>query len=203
MDDNYHLIKTNLCKEKGIQLIHIFEDEWLFKKDIVKLNLNHILKIYDKNIISPNYEIKEINTRLKNKFLENHHIEGKSDSSINLGVFHIDKLISVMTFQKKNDYKLNRFCVDYKHNLINISVSLLNYFRNNYEWKEVYSYVDLRWGTGIFFENLGFELEGQTQINNWYFKEGHLNRYKSKDINFLKICDCGNLKYKIINKGNK
>lgn len=39
----YHLMKTNLCNEKGIRLIHIFEDEWLEKKEIVKSMLTHIL----------------------------------------------------------------------------------------------------------------------------------------------------------------
>ncbi|MCK9371460.1 hypothetical protein M0R04_16210 [Candidatus Dojkabacteria bacterium] len=35
-NDDYHITKTDLCNSKGIQLIHIFEDEWLYKRDIVK-----------------------------------------------------------------------------------------------------------------------------------------------------------------------
>jgi hypothetical protein len=29
-DKKYHLNKTELCEAKGIQLIHVFEDEWMF-----------------------------------------------------------------------------------------------------------------------------------------------------------------------------
>jgi len=46
---DYHLIKYNMCKEKDIQLIQIWEDEWLNNQDIIKsiiiekLNLNNSL----------------------------------------------------------------------------------------------------------------------------------------------------------------
>ena len=32
---NYHLFKTDECKKQGVGLIHIFEDEFFLKKDIV------------------------------------------------------------------------------------------------------------------------------------------------------------------------
>ena len=35
-DKKYHLKKLELCNEQGYRLITIFEDEWLFKNDIVK-----------------------------------------------------------------------------------------------------------------------------------------------------------------------
>ena len=35
-ENNYHFNKTELCEAKGIQLIHIYEDDWMYKQDIVK-----------------------------------------------------------------------------------------------------------------------------------------------------------------------
>jgi hypothetical protein len=35
-DKNYHLNKTNLCLDTDIQLIHIWEDDWLNKNQIIK-----------------------------------------------------------------------------------------------------------------------------------------------------------------------
>ena len=32
-DKNYHLNKTINCEKENIQLLHIFEDEWIYKKD--------------------------------------------------------------------------------------------------------------------------------------------------------------------------
>ena len=35
VDNNYHKMKSDMCKEKGIHLIHVFEDDWMTKKNIV------------------------------------------------------------------------------------------------------------------------------------------------------------------------
>ena len=43
-DRNYHLDKTILCNKKGYGLIHIFEDEYVHRKDIVYSKISHILQ---------------------------------------------------------------------------------------------------------------------------------------------------------------
>lgn len=43
LDKNYHIDKTMTCEEKGIRLIHVFSDDWEFKKEIVKSRLRSIL----------------------------------------------------------------------------------------------------------------------------------------------------------------
>ena len=47
-ENNYHLNKTELCEQQGIQLIHIWEDDWIYKQDIVK---SMILNKLNKNTI--------------------------------------------------------------------------------------------------------------------------------------------------------
>lgn len=56
-DSNYHIAKTNECLQKGIQLIHIFEDDWIYNENVVKSRIRNLLGVYDKlymrdNVIS-------------------------------------------------------------------------------------------------------------------------------------------------------
>jgi len=46
-DHKYHLNKTLRCEQENIQLIHIFENEWNSKKDIVKSRIKNILGIHE------------------------------------------------------------------------------------------------------------------------------------------------------------
>ncbi len=218
-DKNYHLNKTELCKSKNIQLIHIFEDEWLFKQDIVKsrlkqiLNLNHdLLKIHARKC-----EVKEISSLIKNEFLEKYHLQGKNKSNINIGAFYNNELVSVMTFSNnniENIYVLNCFCSNYDYYIPGIASKLLSYFKKNYKWKEIYSYSDRRWDVDNLYYKLGFELDNITKPNYFYIKNSsnriqYKNQDESKNIpesilklqeDYHKIYDCGYYKFKIINK---
>jgi len=56
-EKDYHKIKNDLCDKKGIQLIHIWEDDWLYKKETIKsIILN---KIQNKYITIDNYNIEK------------------------------------------------------------------------------------------------------------------------------------------------
>lgn len=46
----YHIDKTNECESKNIQLIHIFEDEWHNKQEIVKSRISGLLGKKQQNL---------------------------------------------------------------------------------------------------------------------------------------------------------
>jgi len=185
----YHVNKTELCESKNIQLIHIFEDEWLFKNDVIKKRIKSILRTDSTNkIFARNCIVKEINTNDYKQFVENNHLQGFTSSKIKLGLFHNDKLISVMSFGffrkfmgnkdvKEHEYELIRYCSNTI--VIGGAKKLLNHFIKQYSPKKIISYADRRWSfyKHNLYEKLGFKFSKKTTPNYFYVnKKRYLHR---------------------------
>ena len=184
---SYHLDKTNECEKNGVRLIHIFEDEWMLKKEIVKTRLKQILGKTEKTIFARKCKIYEISSQEKDSFLSQIHIQGSSQSKINLGLFYENELISVMTFgyfraalgnklkdRIDTEYEMNRFAS--KYNVTGAAGKLLSYFIKKYHPTKIISFADRRWSQGKLYENLGFIKVSTTKPNYWYFTGNNLKR---------------------------
>lgn len=182
----YHLNKTLECESKGIRLIHIFEDEWLFKKDIVKSRIKNLLNKNENKIFARKCTIKVINPSESNCFLENNHIQGKDNSSVKLGLLLNNELVSVMTFGKlrtalgnKNKidtWEMYRFCNKSNTTVIGAASKLLKYFIKTYYPKKIITYSDKRWNSGNLYTTLNFIKISNGVPNYWYYGKG--NSYK-------------------------
>jgi len=195
--DNYHLDKTEKCLEQGIKLIHIWEDDWNYKQEIIKsIILNYLNK--NKETININEcKIMEIfDNELVMNFLNNNHIESYLLSDINLGLFHNNELISLMTFKKhKNKFELLRFCNKNFINISNAEVKLFNYFIENHKAKEILTYIDRSYSTENLFESIGFKLKNKISPSaNYIFNDIRIDEnFTNKKL--YKIFNAGKLKY--------
>jgi len=204
LDKNYHLEKLHKCYKKGIRLIQIFEDEWNNSKKILKSKIKHILGLNSskESIYARKCTIKEIDSKSKNEFLDEYHIQGKDSSNIKLGLFYNETLVSVMTFSKprsclgqknrdNNSFELSRFATKRRYNVVGGFSKLLSYFKKNYEFSSITTYADLRYSSfeGNLYEVNGFRLSHQSKPNYWYFKYNN-SLMKFHRFNFRK----GNLK---------
>lgn len=224
-DKNYHLSKTNMCAEKGINLIHVFEDEWVYKKDVVKDRIMSILGIDRERIFARKCDISEIDSSVANKFLEENHLQGADKSSVRYGLFYKGELVSVMTFGKPRfndnyDFELIRFASKIGINVVGGASKLLKFFERQNSGKTIVSYADRRYSYGRLYYSLGFDLVSTSVPNYWWVKENYkISRYVcqkhnlinilgdkfnpdfSENVNmsscgYYKIYDCGNLVFK-------
>lgn len=200
-EKDYHLNKTKLCEEKGIQLLHFFEDEILYKTDIVKSIIRTRLGLYNQEFNSKDCEVKEINdVYLIKKFLETNHIQGFSKLSYNIGLFYNNELISFMGIDKKdnNKYEILRFCDKLNTQVMGGVDKLLKYFIENHTPQEIVMYSDRRFYNINSFNNLYFKLIGYTEPNYFHIKPGEIKRYFDFKERYYKIYDSGLLELKII-----
>ena len=186
-DKNYHLDKLNRCLEKGINLIQIFEDEWLYKKDIIKSKLRHILKLnVNDRIYARNCIIKDVKFNDFSKFLEENHIQGSLNTSkVNIGLYYKEELVSVMTLGSGrialgskgvvDDWELYRYSTN--KTVVGGASKLLSYFIKTYKPKTIVSFADRRWSVGNLYDKLGFKLVNIEDPNYFYFKPGEIKRY--------------------------
>ena len=194
VNNNYHLNKTIECEYNAIKLIHVFEDEWMYKQNIVKSRLKNILGLTPNRIYARKTEIREVSSKDSKEFLDDNHIQGNVNSKIKLGLYHNDELVSLMTFgglrkslgyiSKEGSYELVRFCNKIDTTVIGGADKLLKYFIINYKPKEIISYADRRWSQGGLYEKLGFEFVHDSEANYFYVnKQFRENRFKyRKDV---------------------
>ena len=219
----YHLTKTKQCEEQNIQLVHIFENEWAFKQDIVKSRIKNLLGIHDHTIYARKCQLSYVDTDAKSFFLDENHLQGDINSHVTVGLFYDDELVSVMTFgktrfSKKYEWEMLRFCSKLNYHVVGAAGKLLSYFEKTYRPKSLVSYADRRWSQGKVYKALGFTLDHISAPNYWYFKSNSLilesrvkfQKHRQKKLlenfdpsktevenmkanKYFRIFDCGNL----------
>jgi len=193
---NYHKMKSDMCDEKDIQLIHIYEDDWVYKQDIIKSMICNKLGKSSGRIFARKTEVKKINdNKLVRTFLNENHIQGYVNSSIKLGLFYDNELVSLMTFGKlrknmnsisdnENEYEMLRFCNKLNTSIIGGASKLFKYFTVNFNPKNIISYADRSYSNGNLYNQLGFDLSHIT-APNYYYVVDDIRKYRygfRKDI---------------------
>jgi hypothetical protein len=213
-EKNYHIDKTNYFKERGIRIIHIWEDDWAFKKEIVKSQLRNWLGLTSSKIFARNCEVREIKeTKLVTKFLNDNHIQGSVRSNLKLGLYKDNELVSLMTFdyfegRKRMDpdcWNLSRFCNKINTRVVGGASKILNYFINNYDPMRIISYADSDWSSGDLYIKLGFDIVHTTGSDYKYLvnkKRIHKSNFKKSitgisesKLDIPKVWDCGKIKF--------
>ena len=218
----YHLHKTTQCAVRGISLLHIFDYQWYQKQNIVKSILASKLGTSTK-IYARKCTIKPVKSKIKNEFINNTHIHGTCNSSINLGLYYNNELVAVATFgksryDKKYEYELFRYSSKLNTTVVGGFSKLLQFFIKTYKPKNILTYCDRALSSGNMYFKTGFTFLTHTKPNYFYFKNSsvfsreqfqkHMIKNKlpifdqnlTEYVNMLnngfdRIWDCGNYKF--------
>lgn len=180
-EKNYHSDKTEKCQEKGIHLIHVYEDDWNFKRDIVKSIIKNQLRINENIIYARMCDIRTVSSKITRIFLDNNHIQGFSKSKIKLGLYYDNELVSIMTFgsrniNKKKEFELIRFCNKLNTSVVGSSSKLFKYFIKNYlseiKTDTITSYADSGIFNGSMYDKLGFNKVDKSSVSYYWVVNG-------------------------------
>lgn len=155
---NRHLEKTIMCEEKGIRLIHIFEDDWRFKRDILESIICQFLGVTKEKIPARKCNIEPLTSKQYKSFLEENHMLGYSAADLKLGLYYKGELVECIGFNTKGTHskepELVRLCSKKYTNVVGgfsklIKHSGLTHFT---------SYIDRSFYSGKGYLKTGFEI---------------------------------------------
>ena len=136
--------KYNDCLKNGIRLIQIFEDEWLYHKDIVIDKISSIIikksdkpRVYGRDLVLRLADTEDVKI-----LLNENHIQGYTEGSIYYGAYGkkdnilyatmgIRKLRDSMSSNVKTDknYEITRSCYNNKYIIVGLFPKFLKYFK--------------------------------------------------------------------------
>lgn len=200
-DKDYHLLKTESCLKKGIRLIHIFEDEWIRKPEIVKSRLLNIFGKSKYRFYARKCDIREVPVDIEKIFLDKNHIQGYTKSIVCYGLYLNNILISIMSFSNKRkstgytpidgDYELLRFCNFKNFSVVGAASKLLKHFIKVYKPNEIISFCDRRWSEGDLYEKLGFTFSHNSIPSYFYIVNGERkHRYGFRKSELIRKYNC-------------
>ncbi len=203
-DKNYHFDKTMSCMKKGIQLLHIWEDDWYTKQDIIKDIIKCKLHKQHHKINARDCEVREIDTKIAKEFCETYHIHGYANSIIKLGLYKHDDLVMVATFgygrkisggeKKENIWELYRMCSLFDVNVRGGISKLLNYFITLCNPSEIITFADMSISNGNVYEKIGFEkLYIVPPTYYWCIGNKRYPRYRFQKSNLIECKENPNL----------
>jgi hypothetical protein len=183
-DRNYHLRKTEDAAKAGYRLIHLWEDEWAFRREAVCGYLESILGSCRERIGARECSITEVDEKELRFFYEKNHIQGYTVSNWSRVLRDSEnRIVCAMSFAQQR-YAIGRN--DGQWELVRLaSLSgckvpggasrLLRAFLSEYPNETIISYADRRWSLGNVYEKIGFKLVATNEPSFWWQKG--LNRY--------------------------
>jgi conserved hypothetical protein len=186
---DYHLLKYNLCKDKNIRLISIWEWETLKDKEKIKNFIKNTI-IEKIKLQARKFQIKEVSIKEQREFLKYNHLQGYIPCTLALGLYKSDELIQIMTLRVKNKkdktWEIGRLATRVGYSVIGGAERLFKNLQKMVDYKEIISYNNMDKFTGEVYERLGLTFESITIPYGWIRNNVYLPRYQTQKSKLIK-----------------
>jgi len=189
-DKNRHKKKAAACRDAGIRLLAMFEDEWddesvNGKRELLKGMIRHRLGVFGKKLRASKLELIRMvkNSDFKDFFKRN-HLDGHSNAKHAYGLKHEGKLVACLSIRVNHqaEVEICRFATDYDFHIHGAGGKLIKAALE--EHKSLITFSNNRLSDGDVYRKLGAKLLQENAPSYWYtdFKERQW-RFKFKRIN--------------------
>lgn len=166
---SYHRMKSDMCRQQGVFLFHIFGYEWSHKRAVIISMLRNLIGNNVNKIYARKCELKEVPGKEAYDFLRNNHRQGAVHSKVRYGLYYQGELVSLMTFGKMRNtlgtghqnltdcWELVRFCNKLDTSVVGGASRLFTRFVKEYTPERVRSFSDCAHTRGGLYATLGFK----------------------------------------------
>lgn len=191
----YHQIKSEKCSTNKITLLHVFEDEWRDKRNIVESMIKHRVGLTTRKINARSCTLKTLDNKTRREFFQHNHLDGDVQAHSAYGLFYKDELVAAISlripFHKRysKHIEIARICTLLDTNVRGAISKLTKFVKNKVlelGKEELMSYVDFRFGSDLkTWENCGWKFISYT-APRWWWTDYHdrFNRFKFRADKF-------------------
>jgi len=183
-----HERKADLCERNGVQLLQIFETEWVSRRQCVLDKIDAIFHRDMTRVFARKLELRELNDAagrtLVNDFMDRNHIQGHASCQWAVGLFCEGEPMAVCTFKYGTAYaaggqtdgtekywELNRYATRLHFSVVGgITRCVKAFMRTHVDVDRIVSFADRRWTcpSRSAYSSSGFVETGRSPSNYVY-----------------------------------
>lgn len=183
MTPKYHHDKWLACKDKGIQLIQIWEDDWNRNPEQIKRMLAHKLGISnERKVFARKTTVVELDKAQTELFLNENHVQEYASGSYYLGLKDKsnDEIVSILVLKKEAGTEgktLNIIRYATSANVVGGFTKLLKHAEKQYQPESFITFSDHCVSDGGLYENNGFIADKELPPDYMYVV-GNVRKHK-------------------------
>ncbi len=201
-DRNYHAKKRLHYIDNGYRPLFFREDEVHNKPDIITSIIKNKLGL-SKRVWARKCSVKQRRRNIGHDFMRHNHLMGRvAGDTFTLSLN--DDILSCITIKRLrgNHYEISRFAHKIGYSVVGGFSKLIRFVHCSLNMESLTTFIDLRYGDGLYLNDLGFDYQGEHLSFKWtdFRQTFHRMKFRGNEgygKGLYKIYDCGQAKYQM------